>query len=600
MGRILCVVRRLRLLGLSLVLSVATVATANTEVSPLRLEADTSSADLWPAVTVRDDADASLTFEALQGSAQGFQRPTGAASTLGVKKGVVWLRAGLATAADAGGEWVIDIDYPPLHRVDLVLLREGHPLHRAAMGAHQPRERDQGRTLATMLRLEAGVRYDILLRVETDGARILPIRVSRPAAFHAGALKEQMLQGLLTGLGGCLIFYSLIQWLVLRESMFGKYALMTGGSVLFSLSHFGIGAQFLWPGSLWMSTHAGGLAALLATCGSFLFIGEVLDRTRGTWWLRRVMNGGAVLMASLALLFALDWISPRAVAALVSGLGLMPVLLGIPVALRRAWRGDHIGANLLAAWVVYFVATAVMIGVINAQLPATFWTMHAFQLGATIDMLLFMRILGLRMAAVQVEARLAHRERDALRSLAQSDPLTGLHNRRGMEAVLAKHLPEAGEERLLAIYLMDLDGFKAVNDRHGHAMGDQLLVYAGQRLRHCLRERDHVIRLGGDEFVVVATGLSDERQAEDIGLQLLHRFERPFKLGELQCEVGTTIGYAIAPHDGHDAASLLKLADHAMYEGKQRGKRCLRRATRGAAAAEPAPSAAPTAAANPT
>lgn len=577
------------------------VIAATPDPQAIRLEGGTSSVDLWPAVTVREDADAALSFESLPDAAQGFERPRGAASTLGVNKGVVWLRAGLATAGDAGGEWVIDIDYPALHRVDLVLLRDGRSVHRATMGAHQVRERDQGRSLATMVRLEAGVSYELLLRVQTDGARILPISVSRPATFHADALQEQMLQGLLTGLGGCLILYSLIQWLVLRERMFGKYALMTGGSVMFSVAHFGIGAQFLWPGSLWMNTHVAGLAALLATCGSFLFIGEVLDHTRGRWWLRRAMNGGALLMASLALLFALDWIGPRAVAALVSGLGLVPVLLGIPVALRRAWRGDRLGANLLAAWVVYFVATAVMIGVINAQLPANFWTMHAFQFGATLDMLLFMRVLGLRMAAVQSEARSAHRERDVLRSLAQRDPLTGLYNRRGMEAVLAKHLPEAGEDKLLAVYLMDLDGFKAVNDRHGHAMGDQLLVFAGQRLRHCLRERDHVIRLGGDEFVVVATGLADERQAQDVGLQLLHRFERPFKLGELQCEVGTTIGYAIAPLDGHDAAALLKLADQAMYEGKQSGKRCLRRATPAAPAAQAAsPPSAPTAVAGST
>lgn len=543
------------------------------------LEANTQSLDLWPAVTVREDPDASLKASDLQGSSSGFERPGRAASTLGVKKGVVWLRTGLVAAPEAGGEWVVDFDYAPLQHIELLLLRDGVPVHQATMGAHQPRQAYQGRTHATLLRLEGGFRYELLMRVQTEGAFILPIQISRPVVFHARALGEQMLQGVLGGLGACLILYSLIQWLVVREGMFGKYALMTGGSVMFSLVHFGIGAQFLWPGSLWMSTHAGGLAALLATTGSFLFIGEVLDRSHGKWWLRRLMAGGAVLTASLALLFAMDLLSARAVAALVSVLGLMPVLLGIPVATQRALRGDRIGANLLLAWVIYFLATAVMIGIIQAQLPVNAWTMHAFQAGATIDMLLFMRILGLRMATAQTEARMAHRERDAMRSLALSDPLTGLNNRRGMQAVLARHLPEAGEERLLALYLMDLDGFKAVNDQHGHAMGDQLLVYAGQRLKHCLRESDHVVRLGGDEFVVVATGLSDARQAEDIGLQLLHRFERPFKLGELQCEVGVTIGYAIAPADGRDAATLLELADHAMYEGKQRGKGCLRRTT---------------------
>ncbi|RYF62538.1 MAG: diguanylate cyclase, partial [Comamonadaceae bacterium] len=235
--------------------------------------------------------------------------------------------------------------------------------------------------------------------------------------------------------------------------------------------------------------------------------------------------------------------------------------------------------SLLLAWVIYFAATFTVICVIRGWVPANFWTMHSFQFGATLDMLLFMRVLGLRTKALRGEAIDANRERDAMRSLAQTDPLTGLPNRRGLNIALASALPRCGPGKLLAVYMMDLDGFKPVNDQHGHDVGDELLVAVTRRLQGHVRQSDVVARLGGDEFVVMAGQLGSEHQAEELGHKLLDAFRSPFSLGNVQVGVGLTIGYAIAPDDSNDAASLLKLADAAMYSGKQGGKFCLRRNT---------------------
>ena len=212
-------------------------------------------------------------------------------------------------------------------------------------------------------------------------------------------------------------------------------------------------------------------------------------------------------------------------------------------------------------------------------MPANFWMMHSFQFGATIDMLLFMRVLGLRSKALHLAALDAHRERDALHSLAHTDPLTGLPNRRGLYAELANSLQRCDPHHLVAVYLLDLDGFKPVNDQYGHDVGDELLVAVAQRLRGHLRESDVVARLGGDEFVVMTPLLKQPEQAHDLGMKLLDAFRSPFALGNRQVWVGLTIGYALAPHDGSDAMGLLRLADAAMYSGKQAGKFCLRRNT---------------------
>jgi diguanylate cyclase (GGDEF)-like protein len=180
---------------------------------------------------------------------------------------------------------------------------------------------------------------------------------------------------------------------------------------------------------------------------------------------------------------------------------------------------------------------------------------------------------------VHAAAQHASRERDKLHSLAHTDPLTGLPNRRGLDVTLAAELAHCTPEKLLALYMLDLDGFKDVNDRYGHHVGDELLIAVARRLTTSLRTSDVVARLGGDEFVITVSGLHDDRQAQEIGQHLLEMFQRPFELSNGQgCTVGMTIGYALVPLDGSEPGTLLQRADAAMYAGKQGGKRCVRRA----------------------
>ena len=130
----------------------------------------------------------------------------------------------------------------------------------------------------------------------------------------------------------------------------------------------------------------------------------------------------------------------------------------------------------------------------------------------------------------------------------------------------------------MAVYLLDLDGFKPVNDQHGHDVGDELLRAVAHRLRAQIPASDMVARLGGDEFVLMSRGLRTEADAQRMGQRLLTAFAQPFQVGLQRLQVGLTIGYAVAPLDGHEAVELIKAADAAMYCGKQEGKHCLRRA----------------------
>ncbi len=568
------------------------LGSALARAEPLRLTAATPTVQAWPAVTLLADPTGALTIDDALAQRERFQPPPSAHATLGVRQEAMWLRIPVALSADAEPRWVFDIDYSALHRVDVHVVVQGRVTQHARLGSELPYSQRPlaSRSHAASVTLPPGGSAELLLRVQTHGAMVLPMTFNTPRAYHAGALGEQTLQGLLAGLGLALIAYSLGRYLTLRETLSLKYALLVGSSVLFSLFQFGIGAQYLWRDVAWIEQHAGGFFALTALCGSFLFIAHALtrqvglrstaDRLAGPYTgpgFSRLMHGGAAVCAAIAVAYLTGLLDIRVVTAVVSVLGPVPALLGLPGALARARRGDSVGLTFLLAWAVYAVTTATLIGVIQGVLPVNFWTLHSFQFGATLDMLLYLRVLGLSTQAVHTAAQHATREREVFRFLAHSDPLTGLHNRRALQAHIRTALQRRAPQEMVALYLMDLDGFKPVNDRHGHEVGDQLLVLLARRLQATVRTQDTVARLGGDEFVVVARGLTDAAQAEALAHKLLETVREPFQVGAAQCTLGLSLGYTLAPHDGVDAAGLLRQADAAMYAGKQAGKGVARR-----------------------
>ena len=527
---------------------------------------------LWPSVQVLHGAGDSDGAADLANAPERFAAPTGAAATLGIVRGALWVRIPLAVAPAGAGEWILDIDYAPLDRIDLYRVAGGTVVRQVAMGSALPfaQRPMQGRTHAVPLQLEPRADYVILLRVETDGPMVLPLFLNRPAAFHAGSVDAQMLQGLLNGVALCLLVYSLAQWVHLRDALYAKYALMIGGGVMFSLLFSGVGGQYVWRDLPWMNRHAVNLSALVGAGGAFLFVEHALARP-GT--LRRfgiAMKAGAALTAVFAVVYVVFGLRTEQAAPVINLWVLLPLLMGIPLAVRRTWQGDPLGMPFLVAWGLYLCGAAVMVGIVNGRVPANAWTLHAFQLAATADMLIFLRVLGLRTAALATEAR-------QLRALARTDPLTGLLNRRGLESGLKNALARRARNRLVAVYLLDLDGFKPVNDGHGHDVGDALLTAVAQRLRSTARMDDPVARLGGDEFLIVSAGLQNAEAAETRGQALLRVFDTPFEIRGLSLTLGATIGYALAPVDGQDPEELVTRADKAMYAGKQAGRRCLRR-----------------------
>ena len=159
-----------------------------------------------------------------------------------------------------------------------------------------------------------------------------------------------------------------------------------------------------------------------------------------------------------------------------------------------------------------------------------------------------------------------------LRDESRRDPLTGISNRVHLREWMADSIDKAEAEKSYVVMLLDLDGFKRVNDSLGHDVGDVLLQAVSKRLKAQLRANGVFARLGGDEFVVVAGGVSSAVESERLATRIVAAMPRPFSVAGRQLRVTASIGVALYPGDGHKSSQLLKRADLAMYRAKERGK----------------------------
>ncbi len=179
----------------------------------------------------------------------------------------------------------------------------------------------------------------------------------------------------------------------------------------------------------------------------------------------------------------------------------------------------------------------------------------------------------LRYVAVFSDITTVKAQEAELRRIAQFDALTGIPNRLLLADRLAQSLIRAQRaDRILAVCYVDLDGFKLINDRHGHEAGDRLLVELSQRLLRVLRAGDTVARMGGDEFVVLFNDLSHPQECLQVLDRILYSMSQPVYFEAHAISISASIGVTFYPSDQEDADTLLRHADQAMYQAKQKGR----------------------------
>lgn len=193
--------------------------------------------------------------------------------------------------------------------------------------------------------------------------------------------------------------------------------------------------------------------------------------------------------------------------------------------------------------------------IVDIQWSARWLPEHRVRIGVGHE------VTELRRAELELEHRASH------------DSLTGLVNRHRLRTELQAAIDRAADEGGgLALLYMDLDGFKRVNDRGGHAVGDRLLRELAARLQRGVRQDDLVARVGGDEFVVLLPDCRSVDAAREVAQSLRARLTAPYRLPEGLFQLDASIGVAMFPADGADAEALLVHADRAMYAAKPGGR----------------------------
>ncbi len=180
------------------------------------------------------------------------------------------------------------------------------------------------------------------------------------------------------------------------------------------------------------------------------------------------------------------------------------------------------------------------------------------------------RMLKESIQAAEMSAQLAEKTQ----VMARTDVVTGLLNRAGLNHALIERMMALGPDTKLALFWVDLDRFKEVNDTLGHQTGDRLLCEVANRLNSAVPQGACVARFGGDEFIV-ACEMTERRAIEELANRLLHDLTQPMRVDNNRLEIGSSIGIAVLPDDGVDLEAVMKGADLALYHAKVNGRKQL-------------------------
>lgn len=254
--------------------------------------------------------------------------------------------------------------------------------------------------------------------------------------------------------------------------------------------------------------------------------------------------------------------------ALLNGNTATPMLQGANGHTGAGRAIDYRGVEVVAAW--RFVSSMGWGMVAKIDTSEVLQPLEAVRNGIIITTVILL-IFGV-VASLQTAITLMGPVQN-LEEQATHDHLTGLPNRLSLGELLEQAITKANlDDTLVGVLFLDLDGFKGVNDGHGHKIGDLLLKDVAQRLLACVRQSDTVARIGGDEFVVVLCGIKGVENISNIASQIIESLNKQFVITDNALNIGASVGISIFPHNATAAEELIKQADKAMYEAKKAGK----------------------------
>jgi diguanylate cyclase (GGDEF)-like protein len=528
-----------------------------------------------------------------------------------------WLRLTLHNPETRTMDWLLLIGNPLLDYLDAYGL-DGERLYRAGDQRPFAARWIDHRQLLLPLRLAAGERRELILRMQTAGSANLSASLMTAAAFDHQEQRMLLLQGLFFGALAALCLYNLSIFIIARDRNYLWYSLFVASFGFYQFIQLGFALQWLWPQALAWHQLSFPLSSAVATLFGILFTYGVLEIKNGPpfyIWITRLLLGCTLTVIGLALFAPYSLALYGSFALVIAG-----AILACLLTLLR-WRAGFQAARLFAiGWFVLITASLLSILSGTGLLPYSQLSLHAQQIGSLIELAVFSIALAARIRQAQRAQQLAQtclftkehqlrleqaksldlqrqineglemrvRERTAALELAltelsganrqlselnRRDSLTGLFNRQTLSEELKRALARAVRgRRPLAILMMDLDHFKQVNDQYGHLAGDACLHHAALRMQQRLRSGDLLARFGGEEFVAILSD-TDLPGARDLAEQLRDDLARhPCRHAGQTIDLSLSIGICACIPDGSDAELLLQHADQALYRAKAAGR----------------------------
>lgn len=593
------------------------VSDARAAAPAVVLTTATTSVPLAAHVDFLEDPGGSLSLSDVRAQpvAQRFAPvPAESEVNFGYSASAYWLRFTVIAGHAAAHDWLLEVAFPSLDRVELHR-PAGAEYRQVIVGDAVPfAERPlANRNFVFPLHIADAEPQTYYLRITSSGSLTVPLQLWQPAAFSRYSENAYAGMSLYYGMLLALMLYNLLLYISIRDRSYLAYVLFVASMAVGQLSLNGLGNQYVWP-----AWPAWGNVALPVGFAATGFFGALF--TRGFLATARTIPRLDKLIVLLIVAFAASalatlFVSYRVGAILTSISGLCFSLTAVAAGIRCLRRGQPEARYFLLAWTLLLIGVGVMAMRNLGWLPTNVLTSYAMQVGSAVEMLLLSFALAdrinvlrhekeqaqtdalqakqatvdaLRESERALEARVAARTRELedanarlresesqLKSLAHHDSLTGLANR----LLLGDRLDQAIERAArnhepVAILVLDLDGFKPINDQLGHAAGDDILKTIARRLQATVRAADTVARVGGDEFVVVLENLQSPHFAEHVAEKLVAELAQPVVLRGRSFRVTASVGIAIYPKDGSDRQALLEGADRAMYAAKNAGRNC--------------------------
>jgi diguanylate cyclase (GGDEF)-like protein len=274
---------------------------------------------------------------------------------------------------------------------------------------------------------------------------------------------------------------------------------------------------------------------------------------------RRTVVLFVALLASMALLWYLDWILPA--------VHLGPIA-ALPLLIVAYLTGARLAVLIAAVAAIAFAVADAGLGSRNAVMDLVVDSATLF-----VAFLLVTLLAG-RWRAQERQVAALRESVETEKHRAEHDTVTGLTNRASFNRSFEDAVTRArATATSMGVLIVDVDRFKEINDRHGHAAGDFVLAEVARRLAACVRESDTVARIGGDEFALIVQPVVAGSDVVQLQERLSKRVAAPVLVGGgLQLDVGISVGYGLFPHDGEDFSALFQIADRRMYESKRRSR----------------------------